>query len=232
MFSKKKCEKCGEKFSERFNFCPNCGFSSSINEDSDDWGILGKSDLKQEKNPFDEIKLPVGFNMLFNSLMNNLNKQFSEMNQQAENELRKNIINTNKNGNIGRGISIKISTSGNRPPEIVVGSFGENKKITPKKQLVRENSSHIPKGDFKKFSTLPREEPQTNIRRFGNRVIYEIEMPEVKSIEDVSIIKLESSIEIKAISDNKAYSKIIPINLPIRKYGLSDGKLVLELQGD
>jgi len=38
---------------------------------------------------------------------------------------------------------------------------------------------------------LPRHEPATNIRRLSNKVVYEIEMPEIKSIEDISIIKLE-----------------------------------------
>jgi HSP20 family molecular chaperone IbpA len=76
---------------------------------------------------------------------------------------------------------------------------------------------------------LERKEPKTNIRRLSNRVVYELEMPGVESLEDISIIKLENSIEIKAISKNKAYVKVIPINLPITNYNLSEGKLILEL---
>ena len=72
-------------------------------------------------------------------------------------------------------------------------------------------------------------QPKTNIRRFSDKIIYEIEMPGVKSQEDISIIKLESSVEIKAVGKNKAYLKLIPINFPITKYDLSNGKLVLEL---
>ena len=55
-------------------------------------------------------------------------------------------------------------------------------------------------------------------------------MPGVKSIKDLSIVKLENSIEIKAIAGKKAYVKLIPINLPVSDYNFSNGKLVLELE--
>jgi len=55
-------------------------------------------------------------------------------------------------------------------------------------------------------------------------------MPGVKSMKAVSIIQLENSIEIKALAKDKVFHKIIPINLPIRKYNLEKGKLVLELE--
>ena len=44
-----------------------------------------------------------------------------------------------------------------------------------------------------------------------------------------SIIKLESSIEIKAVSKENAYSKLIPINLPITNFNFSNEKLILEM---
>ena len=84
--------------------------------------------------------------------------------------------------------------------------------------------------NLKRISTLPKEEPSTKIRRLANKVIYEINLPEVKSINDVSILRLENSIEIKALAKNKAYFKSIPINLPIINYILSEGKLVLEFE--
>ncbi len=64
----------------------------------------------------------------------------------------------------------------------------------------------------------------------ADKVIYEIEMPEVKSMKDISIVKLENSIEIKAVSKKKAYIKLIPINMPITNYQLEKGKLILELE--
>ena len=75
---------------------------------------------------------------------------------------------------------------------------------------------------------LPRENPKTSIRRFSNKIVYEIDVPGVKSIEDVSIAKLENSIEVKAVSKKKAYSKIIPINLPIINCQVENSILFLE----
>ena len=66
------------------------------------------------------------------------------------------------------------------------------------------------------------------MRRLSNKVVYEIEIPEVAE-EDVSIIKLENSIEIKAISKDKSYKKLISIDLPIKSYKITNGKLILEL---
>ena len=128
------------------------------------------------------------------------------------------------------GISISISTSGNAPPEIRVNHFGKPqnsavRKVQPKKipqmQLSPENR--------KKLLGLPKKEPLTNMKRLSDRILYEINIPGVDSLKDVSIAKLENSIEVKAIGNEFVYSKILPINLPIVNYDLSDGILVLEL---
>ena len=208
MFKKRICQKCGKRISEKYRFCPYCG-SDDENFDNEEWGILGKDDLIPQNN----FQLPPGFNMIFNSLMKNLNKQLNNINKGYQ-----------KNSNIIKkdGISISISTSGNNPARIKVNSLDNEKKQIKKipSQFSRESS--------KRFAELQKKEPKTNIRRLSNKVIYEIEIPEVKSLKDVSIIKLESSIEIKAIGKNKAYLKRIPINFPIINYTFSEEKLILE----
>lgn len=224
MFKKKICKNCGEKTSEKYNFCPYC--RAPLNEpfNEEDWGMLGKNDFTS---PLEEIKLPMGLNTLFNSVMKNLNKQFTELDRKAREE--KSVPKTKKGG-----ISISISTSGNFPPEIRVKSFGDLPELQEKKKKINKKINGLNVDDlrkkFKKFSGLPRKEPTTDIRRFSNRIIYEIKMPGVKSMKDVSIIQLENSIEIKAVAKDKAYSKLIPISLPIKKYNLEKGKLVLELE--
>ena len=77
---------------------------------------------------------------------------------------------------------------------------------------------------------MPRETPKTNIRRFSNKIVYEINVPGVNSVDDISIIQLENSIEIKAVSKEKSYAKILPINLPIVNYGFDNQKILLELE--
>ncbi len=95
-----------------------------------------------------------------------------------------------------------------------------------------QETKKLPANILKDFSKYPKHEPKTNIKRIENKLVYELNIPEVKSLKDVSIQKLENSIEIKAISKNKAYKKIIPFNLPILNYELSKDKLVLEMKED
>ena len=218
MFKKKKCQKCRNKIDKKYSFCPYCG-NRLDSEDDEEWGMFGKND---SISPMNEIKLPVGFNALFNSLMKNLTKEFDE-------QFSRNFFPSDKQKKIRKdGISISISTFGNEPPKIKMTPLGNNpqQKI---KETEKIKSNIFTKEKIKQFANLPKEEPSTKIRRLSNKVIYEIEMPEVKSTDDISIIKLENSIEIKAVAKNKAYTKIIPINLPIKNYNLSDGKLILEL---
>lgn len=222
MFNKKRCPKCGEKISGSYNFCPYCRSQlRNLSDFSDEeaWGLLGKNDFV----PDEKIRLPTGFNVLFNSLIKNLNNQFKEI-EGIDDEQKKIKM---KRG----GIGISIYTSGNKPPEIKVTSFGNVPELKEQENQIRSNVKNLklPESDAGKFAGLPKKEPETNIRRLSNKVVYEINMPGVKSIKDVSIIQLENSIEIKALAKNKVFYKIIPINLPIRNYNFSKQKLVLEL---
>lgn len=215
MFKKKSCLYCGKKINNSYDYCPYCGNSADNKHKNENLGLLGKKDSEQ----FNEIPFPSDLNVLFNSLMRNLQKQM------------KNLDNFEKNQGdekkIKRGISISISASGDKSPKIKINSFDDkkfNQKIIEKKLLTNFSQEKL-----KNISELPREEALTNIRRLSDRVVYEINLPEVKSLKDISIIKLENSIEIKAISKNKVYFKLIPLNLPIINYNLSEGKLILEL---
>jgi len=232
MFKKKKCSRCGEKVSDKFDFCPSCGKNLRENKNSkNNWGMLGKNDFIDPMQAFKtEIRLPTGFNTIFNTLVKSLDKQFKEIDKQIGKEDKfKENFKPLKSG----GISINISSLGNNPPKIKVKSFGNipefKKQETQIKQTRKKFKHEIPEEKLKKLSALPREEPSTNIRRLSNKLIYEIDLPGVKSLKDISIIELENSIEIKAISKNKAYFKLIPLNYPINDKKFSSGKLVLEL---
>lgn len=221
MFGKKKCKRCGEKISDSYNFCPYCQTPLKDMFDNEDWGLLGKNDFAEPE----EMKLPIGLNTLFNTLVKNLNSQMKELDSKQEQAPKK--IVSKKSG----GISISISTSGDKPPEIKVRSFGNAPEFSQGSQRIKEKTEKIklPVSDSKKFVGLPKKEPETMIRRLSNKVVYEIKLPGVKTVKDVSIIQLESSIEIKALADKNVFYKIIPINLPINSYNLSGGILTLEL---
>jgi HSP20 family molecular chaperone IbpA len=100
-----------------------------------------------------------------------------------------------------------------------------------KEQRIKKKVKNIelPKTDSKKFSGLPKKDPKIDRRRLSDKVVYEIEIPGVKSLKDISIVQLENSIEIKALTKNHVFHKILPVNLPIKKYNLSRGTLTLEL---
>jgi len=217
MFKKKACRRCGKNLKERYDFCPYCG--NRLDSKKEDLGMLGKNDSFD--NMFNSVKLPIGMNTIFNSLMKNLEKQFKDLEKK-----------TNKEDNLKRGnISISISTSGENPPVVKVNSMPAEIENPEEKEAkkIRMPSPNFPPDKLRKFSNLPREEPKTNIRRFSNKVIYEIDLPGVKSSKDISILPLEKGIELKALSENKAYLKSIPITLPIIAYKLKNGKLSLEL---
>jgi len=152
---------------------------------------------------------------------NMLNKMIGSVMKMLEKEMEKEIKRKDNQPKTNfqlfiNGKKLNFNDSRNQPQE--------NKREKIREIFLNQFSQN----NIKKFSNLPRVEPTTNIRRLSDKVIYEILMPGIKSIKDISIIKLENSIELKAISKNKAYFKLIPINLPITNYGILKERLILE----
>ncbi len=214
MFKKDKCKKCGKKISNNSNFCPSCG--SKIKEDSKNWGMLGKEDALE--NEFDMFSKTI-----FNSLNNGmLNKMLGSAMKMLEKEIKK----MDNNSQFQRKNNFQLYINGKKIDP-------ENLRITqspikPEQTLKKEFS----KEKLKRFAKLPKKEPLTNMKRYSEGIVYEIDIPGVESINDVIISKLESSIEIKALAKDKVYSKLLPINLPIKKYNLLDNKLILQLSSE
>ncbi|MBI2004369.1 hypothetical protein HYS72_02800 [Candidatus Pacearchaeota archaeon] len=206
MFNKRCCRNCREKVSSKYRFCPSCGREiESYREE--DWGMLGREDIFDDESFANPFFAGFGGKML-NSMLGNAFKM-----------LEKEMKNMEKSP----GSNFRLMINGK---EIQIGQQKKSKKTIRK----------IPKREFgkeqlKKISELPKKEPKTSLRRIGDKIIYEIEMPEVKSLNDVLINNLENSIEIKAIGESAIYSKTIPINMPITNQ-LSQGKLILELGED
>ncbi len=206
MFNKRYCKRCREKVSSKYRFCPSCG--AEIKEyREEDWGMLGREDLVEEEimNPF-----LAGFGGgMFSSLLGNTFKM-----------LEKEMKNLEKSSNS----NFRLMINGK---EIQI-----NRQKNPKEPVKKIQKREFGKEQLKKISELPKKEPKTSLKRFGDKIIYEIEMPEVKSLNDVFINNLENGIEIKAIGESEIYSKTIPINMPIINQELSNGKLILELGGN
>ena len=213
MFKKRKCKNCDRKINNSYEFCPHCG--NSFNENAEDWGMLGKTDTINE------------FEQFSNSLFARIGRKrkwgvLGKTLKMLEHEIQKEM----KTQNNTPKTNFELIINGKRinPKDI---------KLSQQMQIVKEQKKVLPNisnDSLKKISTLPKKEPLTNIRRLADKVIYEINMPGVNSVNDISIISLESSIEIKALAKKIAYFKVIPINLPIINYKFLDEKLVLELR--
>lgn len=198
MFSK-KCINCKAKVRKGFNFCPHCG--DAFDEKSDD-GFLGKNDETPQMN------LPFGFNKLLNSLLKQLDKQFKNLGKEIA------------RGNSESGITISITSDG-FPPTLNIDKIKDDAKYIKNKKILNEEL-------VKKLTSLPRKEAEGNIRRLGDKIVYEINLPGVNSLKDIILTKLEKSMELKAASDKFIFVKSIPVNLPIKKYFLDKEKFVIE----
>jgi len=214
MFKKKTCKRCKEKINEKFDFCPHCG--NPLNEKSDeDYGMLGKNDFIPEQEMFQ--------NNLFGGLNGKiLNKMLGGAMKMLEKEMQREIQGQPTKDKT----NFELYINGKRinPKNIKV-----TRKPLQQKQIIKTPAPIIPPEKLKNFSKLPKKEPTTNVRRLSDKVVYEIEIPGVKSIKDIQIVKLENSIEIKAVAKDTAYNKIIAIDLPIQRYKLDKEKLILEL---
>lgn len=244
----KKCPNCRSKISKDFEFCPYCGCELArkkdglLDEMGEDYSIGDLNDIESltrklgKSMGFDFIdRFP--FNQIVKKLSKDIEKQFKDMDREiaTKKSIGKEQV-TKKDGTEIRktefpgGFSIQIRMGGT-PEHIPMEMFSPQKQLISSipKQLAREPRK-LSEQELESLSKLPRKEPETKVRRLTDKIIYEIELPGVKSLKDVMVNRLENSIEIKAISKNAAYFKLIPISLPVRKYSLKESKLILELK--
>ena len=209
MLKKNKCPHCEEKIKSNYSFCPNCGFQT--NKTKKDYGILGKNDSIEKE-------MPPTLNGLSGGI---LNKMLGSAMKMLEKEMQKSLQEETKQPKA----KIRLMINGREiTPKIVENKTMKKENLSTKTLPINFSSENL-----KKFKELNKKEPKTQVRRLGDKLTYELEIPGVKSIKDVAIIKIDQGIEVKAVAKNKAYEKTISINLPLLKYMLSKGKLSLEL---
>ncbi|MCK5043939.1 hypothetical protein KAR52_02985 [Candidatus Pacearchaeota archaeon] len=217
MFKKKECKKCGNKVNEKYEFCPNCGNLIGKNFQKENFGLLGKEDSFDEPDKFSESM----FGGIGGKMMNKfLGSAIKMLENEIHKEIKKEETRPMNKSNFQLFINGKKVNLGNQSPQVQQQKIKIPVKNISLKQFSKEK--------LKKLAVLPKKEPSTKIRRFADKVVYEIDVPEIKSINDISVTKLETSIEIKAIAKDKVYSKLIPINLPLINFDFLDEKIVLE----
>ena len=210
MFNK-KCPNCNEKVNSKYNFCPNCRFSLKKKENL---GMLGRSDYDQDSFS-DPLLGGMGGNML--------GKMIGSAMKMLEKEMQKEIAKPTQQPKT----NIKLMINGK---EIKINNQNPQVQKTPiKKQIKQIPKIKLPNNKLNS-SRFPKKEPKTHVRRLSDKVIYEVELPGVKSEKNISIIRLENGFEIKALAKDKIYIKNISLNLPIISYELEKETLTLELE--
>jgi len=126
-----------------------------------------------------------------------------------------------------RGISIIIRSEGGENPKIYVRTKGIPVKEEKVKVPIEEVESEEKEIEEKAKEVKITEEPSFKILNENGKKVIEVNLPEVKSLDDIKIKKLSQSIEIRAFSGEKAFFNLIPIesNEKIVKKEFKDGKL-------
>lgn len=216
----KKCSRCKKKISKSYDFCPYCGNSLRSKHEKQDYGMLGKNDFFEENDPL------LGRRLSFiDRMFNNAMRELPSMIKMIEKQMQEDFIDSiDRRGphQLPNNLHVQFFINGKK---VLPDQDDENEM--PEKNLVKKN---MPKEKLEKFSKLPKTEPISKVRRLSGKIIYELEVPGVKNIDDVLINQLEDSIEIKALSKDKYYSKTLNINLPIINYKLRKENLILELE--
>ena len=203
MFESKKCKNCGKGLKNDWEFCPYCGVSVK----------------ERYRRPYD--------------IFENIDKEFERIDKMFGPIFVKFPKFGTESPFKGSGISIVIKSGTGRRPKVNVKTSGHYKKLEPqiKRKLgVREG------GEVKEFKPERKppkitEEPETKVERIGNKQLVTIKIPDVKSLEDIDIRKLEQSLEVKAFAGDKAYFKLIPVkpNVQISDRSFKNGILKIEL---
>lgn len=227
---KKKCSKCNEKINRDYDFCPFCGNNLKSPNHKEEYGFLGKNDLIEEED-YSSTFEDSFMDKIFENAMKMAEKMLEKQMKDFPGEMKRINMPEEKPANSPQNmpnpnLEIQFFVNGKR---VLPQGQGEQKRAPELRPIKIENK--ISKEKAERFSKYPRKEPASKVRRFSGKVIYEIEIPGVKKIDDVLINQLEDSIEIKALGKDKVYSKTLNINLPILGYKLEEGNLILELKG-
>jgi len=212
--SGEECPNCKKIVEKNYSFCPFCGVSLfDAEREKKDFGLLGRSD---DFDLLDEEFRLQGFGMfekIFQNVFNNFMKDF-------EGEFKREAIDPTKQNE-------KIENIRVFPNAIKIKIRGPARRA-PQNQQPRVQRRTINESQLQKINSLPREKAKSAIKRFGDRLIYEIVAPGVESVNDIFISKLESGYEIKAIGKKKIYVNNIPVNLPMTKYSIRNNKIFVE----
>jgi len=214
----KKCPRCGGKIKKSHSFCSYCGYEfDNKHSNNSDYGLLGKDDYFEDPEEESLNSLVGGpfigkvFNKVFSMLEKEVDKAMKDYQKQNKN---------NQENPLG---NFELFINGQK---INMGKSRTNDRAQRKIEFPVPSEKII-----KKSLKLPRKETESTLKRIGSKIIYEVDVGEVDSFDNLLINKLEDSIEIKAFDKKQVLFKNIPVSLPLISYYLKNKKLFLEFQG-
>jgi len=245
----KKCPRCKNKVLGGFAYCPYCSFKLSkgdglLDNIEEEFNESEKNDIDDIERLTKEIGKSMGFDFIdkfpFNQIVKRLSKDIEKQFKDIDKEIaikkfrgKEEAIKSNgteiRKTTFPGGFSIQIRIGGGTPVQTPMQISQPSQRQIATKQVLRQ-LPELSEKEMEKLAKLPREEPETKVRRLTDKIIYEIHLPSVKSLKNITVNKLENSIEIKAISKDRAYFKLIPIALPLIRYYLKKESLFLELK--
>ncbi len=226
---KHSCPSCSSLVENSWQYCPSCGET-----------LFHEAEEEDEFSSFFTIP---SFDMF-----ENIHDHFREFDRLFEEGKRRKK--SGKPAIKSSGISIQVSNVSGRKPEVKVHTFGDYKKYEDniKRRLGVAKTGGQPTKREKSLPSPPSpasltkaarqavappsktEEPASRVRRLSDRIIYEFDMPELKSEKDIRITQLQNTTEIKAFAEDKAYFKLLPLTLPVLGYRVENGKLLVEFE--
>jgi HSP20 family molecular chaperone IbpA len=210
-----RCENCGAEMRDEWEYCPKCGHRNR-----------GR---KERRSTLD-------------SVFSRFRKEFEEMDRMFERDFEAFDISPFFGRPKSSGFTVKIVSSNKQPPKVTIKTYGD----VDEKKLEKQIKNQLGVGGFERAeeprparAEKPREplrvpkvteEPKTEIRRVGTKVMVDMEIPGVEREDDVEIRELENSVEVKALSKDKAFFKILTKPGQSRLSGkrFEKGKLRLE----
>lgn len=196
-----RCKQCNEKTEKPWNFCANCGSE------------IPRGKLKN--------MLSLGMEDIFGKMVKDVQEQmFRAMNSQTENLNKEEQPKVHINHPQMKGFTIKISQGEDGQPKININEMGrpaKEKRFTSVKSNRPTPSETV--------------EPETNLQKLPGKQIVELQLPDVKSLEDVDIVEGDESVEIRAYSGKKMYFKILQMEKDqgIQQRQFRNGQLYLEI---
>lgn len=195
------CYRCGTRIEEHWEFCPKCG--SPLMKPLK----YGKDEKRQ---------------MSFGNLFDALTKEMEMIKKQSDREFKE----IDKNFEVfdltpkfkpgeskGKGFSIFIKTGTGEKPVVKVKTFGDVDREKLNKEIEHKFGIPLEKQGLEKGIRVPEktEEPKTEIKKLPNRVLIELRLPGIKALGDISIKIHRESVEIRALTKDVLYFKILQL---------------------